>query len=83
MVAMPETMMMRFLTRVEVVNAVASVAMTIGLVIACLLLNSSYQELKRLQAAAAQRGQVNAAVLQELERQSGLLQQTLQRLERR
>jgi hypothetical protein len=77
---MPE-MMMRFLARVEVVNAVASVAMTIGLMIACLLLNSSYQELQRLQATAAQRGQTNAMVLQELQRQNELLELTLRRLE--
>jgi hypothetical protein len=67
---MPERTMLQFLARVELVNAVASVSMTVGLVVACFLLDSSYRELQQLKAQLQQRNQQGALALGELQRQS-------------
>jgi hypothetical protein len=86
---MPERTMLQFLARVELVNAIAAVAMTIGLVVACFLLDASYRRLGVMQAQLEQRNALGARALQQLEKQSAqgaeslkLLLEAARRLER-
>jgi len=76
---MPDRLM-RFLGEVEIVNAVGSICMTIGLIVACLLLNSSLRELGELRRQTERRTEVVAAMLVSLQRQTELLDEAVKRL---
>jgi Na+(H+)/acetate symporter ActP len=86
--AMPETIM-RFLARVEIINAVASVAMTIGLIIACILLTANYNRLGKMEHQLAERNEQGTRGLKladernvQGQQQLELLAEAVRRLER-
>lgn len=86
---MPERTMLQFLSRLEVVNALASIAMVVALVAACLLLDRQYRRLGVMEQELVLRneqGTRGLALSDERNaqgaRQLELLEEAVRRLER-
>lgn len=84
-----ETTVLKFMAKVETINAIASIAMTVGLLLACLLLDRNYNQLALLEHALKMRndqGTRSLALAEERNRQGEeqlrLLERAVQQLQR-
>lgn len=73
---MPDRTVDDYCGKVEIVNAIASVAMTVGLLIACLLLDTAIGELQALKEQMELRNSQGAKAVQ-------LLDEAVKKLDRR
>lgn len=86
---MPERTMLHFLARLEVLNAAASIAMVIAIVVSCFLLDRQYRRLGIMEQELVLRNEQGTRGLalsdernSQGERQLQLLEEAVRRLER-